>query len=125
MIKLEPGKDKHFVAVYGPLEKGKVSNWILAVDPNAKFITGGFVGGRMFSLGSFPYIIAPKNSDDLVYCEVYEVNDAAFNAVAAWYGPHFKEYIGQITSADMKVEASVWFVDKCIGGVKITGGAWK
>jgi len=60
---------------YGTLKRG-FPNYPLLEYLDAKFVGSGFITGyKMYDLGNYPTIVKSNNEDDIVYGEVFEVED--------------------------------------------------
>lgn len=60
---------------YGTLKRG-YCNYPLLEYIGAKFVGSGFITGyKMYDLGKYPTIIKSNNKDDIVYGEIFEVED--------------------------------------------------
>jgi gamma-glutamylcyclotransferase (GGCT)/AIG2-like uncharacterized protein YtfP len=64
------------IAVYGSLKKGKHNHSLLET---AKFIGDTTVRGTLYSMGSYPALIA--EGDNEYPAEVYEVDDEFYNSI--------------------------------------------
>jgi len=73
-------ENKHHVFVYGTLRWGQ-GNWKWALKDKAKFLGFAHTKGKMYHLGGFPGVRLSDDPEDLVWGEVYEVDDATLKTL--------------------------------------------
>lgn len=116
---------------YGTLKKG-FPNYPLLKYICAKFVGSGFITGyKMYDLGNYPTIIKSNNENDIVYGEVFEVED--FNRLDVLEGVRWGLYerITLSVSIDNDITECHVYINgqritkKELEGRMIEDGVWK
>lgn len=118
---------RKLVAIYDSLKTNFPSHWIVK-QLDAIYVTSGVTSARMFSLGQYPYCIEMKDASDMVYVDVFDVSEGAFDVISAYYCHPFTEYLASVhCSMDAErvvARVSMFMLQSCIGGVKVVPGMW-
>ena len=113
---------KEIIFVYGSLRKGFYNYKSCGLD-KAKFLGEGFISGfKMFSLGSYPCVVKSNDDNDVIFGEIYEVDDVTKIRNMELGAGYFEE---EIIINGIKAKIYVFNENKLHKKILVEGGIWK